>query len=147
MSKSSVSKTYLTPSLFNDFFKPWNEWVNGGSLWNNVMTVPAVNVTEKNSHYLITLAAPGLTKDEFDISMDGNMMTISAEKEESKEEKEDKVTRKEYNYNSFSRSFTLPEDVKQDGIEAAYENGILSVRLPKTEASRKGSLHKTIAVK
>jgi len=111
------------------------------------MTVPAVNVTEKNSHYLITLAAPGLTKDEFDISMDGNMMTISAEKEESKEEKEDKVTRKEYNYNSFSRSFTLPEDVKEDGIEAAYENGILSVRLPKTEASRKGSLHKTIAVK
>ena len=80
MSTKTLTRNGSTlPTVFEDFFKPWNEWVNGGSLWNNVMTVPAVNVTEKNSHYLITLAAPGLTKDEFDISMDGNMMTISAE--------------------------------------------------------------------
>lgn len=147
MPTTSVSKNFLTPSLFNDFFKPWNEWFYDGGLWEKVMTVPAVNVTEKNNHYMVSIAAPGLSKDDFDISLDGNMMTISSEKEETREEKEEKFTRKEYNYNSFSRSFTVPEDVKQDGIEAGYENGILSIRLPKTEAARKGSLHKSITVK
>lgn len=147
MSTKSLSKSLMTPSLFDDFFKPWNEWFENGSQLSRVLTVPAVNVTEKNNHYMVSLAAPGLSKDDFEIKIEGNMMTISSEKEESHEEKEEKFTRKEYNYTSFSRSFTLPEDVKLDNIDASYENGVLNVTLPKLEAEKKPSPYKTIAVK
>jgi HSP20 family protein len=74
------------------------------------------------------------------------MLTISCEKEEQEEEKNEKFTRKEYDYFSFSRSFTLPEDVKQDGIDAHYENGVLNIRLPRLEEAKKLAAAKTIAV-
>ena len=66
-----------------------------------------------------------MKKDDFKIDVDGNMLTISSEKEENKEEKEKKFTRKEYNYSSFSRRFTLPEEVNKEKIEAKYEDGVL----------------------
>lgn len=147
MATKSLSKSFMTPSLFNDFFKPWNEWLSEGSTWEKVMTVPAVNVSEKDGFYQVELAAPGLSKEDFDINVEGNMLNISSEKEETKEEKEDKYTRKEYNYSSFSRSFTMPEDVRQEAIEATYENGVLNIRLPKIETPKKGTLQKTIAVR
>lgn len=147
MSTKTLTKSMMTPSLFDDFFKPWNEWFGNENLWAKVMTVPAVNVSEQNNHYMVSLAAPGLQKDDFDINLEGNMLTISSEKEVTKEEKEERFTRKEYNYNSFSRSFTLPEDVKQDAIDAVYENGVLNIRLPKLETTKKTSPYKTIAVK
>lgn len=75
------------------------------------------------------------------------MLTISSEKEENKEEKEAMYTRKEYNYSSFSRSFTLPDEVIKDKIEATYEDGILKMKLPKTEESKKITMSKHIAVK
>ena len=77
------------------------------------MNVPAVNITEQKNDYLVSLAAPGMKKDDFKIDVDGNMLTISSEKEENKEEKDKKFTRKEYSYSSFSRSFTLPDEVNQ----------------------------------
>ena len=75
------------------------------------------------------------------------MLTISSEKEESKEEKEDKYTRREYSYTSFSRSFTLPEDVKQEEIDARYENGELRLTLPRKDEAKKAAATKRIAVK
>ena len=75
------------------------------------------------------------------------MLTISSEKEEKKEEKDEKYTRKEYSYSSFSRSFTLPEDVKQDAIDAKYEDGILNLRLPRREDAKRTTASKRIAVK
>ena len=147
MSTKSLTKSIMTPSLFNDFFQPWNEWFENVGVRGNAMNVPAVNVTEKNSHYLVSLAVPGLQKDNFDIDIEGNMLTISSEQDESKEEKDEMYTRKEYNYSSFSRSFTLPEDVKQDAIDATYENGVLKIKLPKLETTKKGTIHKSIAVK
>ncbi len=75
------------------------------------------------------------------------MLTISSEKEETKEDKEAQYTRKEYNYSSFSRSFTLPEEVNQDKIEAQYEDGVLKLTLPKKEEAKKAALSKHIAVK
>lgn len=133
------------PSVFDDFFKPWNEWFDGG-LWGRTMNIPAVNITEQNDQYLVSLAAPGLKKDDFKIDVDGNMLTISSEKEESKEEKDKKFTRKEYNYSSFSRSFTLPEEVEKEKIEAKYEDGVLKVSLPRKVEAKKESA-KQIAVK
>lgn len=138
----------IMPSLFDDFFRPWNEWFdNGGSFWGKTMTVPAVNITESKDEFLVAVAAPGMKKDDFKIDIDGNMLTISCEKEEKKEEKEQRFTRKEYNYTSFSRSFTLPDDVNKDKIEARYEDGILKMSLPKKEEVKKLAASKHIAVK
>jgi HSP20 family protein len=93
--------------------------------WDKASTVPSVNVTEADNEYRISVAAPGLQKEDFKLEVDGNMITISAEK------KEEKVTRKEYNFTSFSRTFTLPDNVMSDKIEAHYENGELKLKLPK----------------
>ena len=134
------------PSVFDDFFKPWNEWFDNGGLSGRTVKVPAVNITEHKDEYLVSLAAPGLKKDDFKIDVDGNMLTISSEKEESKEEKDKKFTRKEYSYSSFSRSFTLPEEINKEKIEAKYEDGVLKISLPRTAEGKKLSA-KHIAVK
>ena len=78
------------------------------------MNIPAVNITEQKGEYLVSLAAPGLKKDDFKIAIDGNILTISSEKEVSNEEKEARFTKKEYSYSSFSRSFTLPEETNTE---------------------------------
>jgi HSP20 family protein len=137
-----------TPTLFEDFFKPWNEWFDTEkSLFGNMLTVPAVNIEEHKDNFSVSLAVPGMKKDDFNIDVDGNMLTISCEKEEKKEEKEKKFTRKEYNYTSFSRSFTIPEEVFMDKIEAKYEDGLLKLMLPKKEEVKKLAASKHIAVK
>lgn len=137
MSINTLAKVKeMLPSVFDDFFKPWNEWADEGSL-RRTLTVPAVNINEEKDHYAVTLAAPGLKKDDFNIDIDGNIMTISAVTEEEKEEKEKKYTRKEYNYSSFSRSFTLPEEIDKEKIAAKYDNGILRLSLPKKEEIKK----------
>jgi HSP20 family protein len=134
------------PSVFDDFFKPWNEWFDNSGLMGRTLNVPAVNITEKKDEYQVSLAAPGMKKDDFKIDVDGNMLTISSEKEENKEEKDKKFTRKEYSYSSFSRSFTLPEEINKEKIEAKYEDGVLKIALPrKDEAKRPSAKH--IAVK
>ncbi|QEC65785.1 Hsp20/alpha crystallin family protein [Panacibacter ginsenosidivorans] len=134
------------PSVFDDFFKPWNEWFDGGGLLGRTMNVPAVNIVEQKDDYLVSLAVPGMKKDDFKIDVDGNMLTISSEKEENKEEKDKKFTRKEYNYSSFSRSFTLPEEINKEKIEAKYEDGVLKISLPRKEEAKKTAA-KQIAVK
>jgi HSP20 family protein len=134
------------PSIFEDFFRPWNEWYDNGGFLGRTINVPAVNITEGKNEYLVSLAAPGMKKADFKIDVDGNMLTISSEKEESKEEKDKKFTRKEYSYSSFSRSFTLPEEVNREKIDAHYEDGVLKITLPRNESAKKTSA-KQIAVK
>lgn len=145
MSTKTITRgSDLFPSILNDYFKPWNEWFNGDGLLQKMATAPSVNIAEEKDRYNVSLAVPGMDKKDFSVEQDGNMLTISAEKEESKEEKEKKYTRKEYNYSSFSRSFTLPEDVSGDKIEAKYENGILSLILPKNEQTKSNSSKKIV---
>src|SRR5487761_2531148 len=134
------------PSVFDDFFKPWNDLFDAG-LSGRIMNIPAVNITEHKDDYMVSLAAPGLKKEDFNIDVDGNMLTISCEKEEKKEEKEAKYTRKEYSYSSFERSFTMPDGVNKDKIEARYENGLLKLSLPKKEEAKKLAINKHITVK
>ena len=124
--------------MFEDIFKPWNEWFDSGtSLLNRMLTVPAVNITETKDDFNLSFAIPGMKKDDFDINVDGNMLTVSCEKEETRKEHDQKYTRKEYNYSSFSRSFSLPEEVSKDKIQASYEDGVLTLQLPKKEEARK----------
>lgn len=147
MSPNLLSKRgQMLPSVMDDFFKPWNEWFNGGN-WMKEITVPAVNITEEKDRYMVALAAPGMKKEDFNIAIDGNIMSISSQKEESKEDKDARYTRKEYSYSSFSRSFTLPDEVNQAAIDAKYEDGILKLMLPKKEEARKPNLSKQIPVK
>lgn len=147
MATQALAKTSeRIPSVFDDFFKPWNEWFdNAGSLWGRVLSVPAVNITENKENYQVSLAAPGLKKEDFKIDVDGNMLTISAKTEETKEEKDKTFTGKEYNFSSFSRSFTLPDEVNQEKIEARYEDGVLNMTLPRKENGKKTTA-KQIAV-
>lgn len=139
MGTQALAKLSQTrPSVFNDFFEPWNERFDSkGSLWGRAMKVPAVNIIELKDEYQVSVAAPGLKKDDFKIDVEGNMLTISSEREESKEEKNRKFTRKEYSYSSFSRCFTLPGEIKKEKIEARYEDGILKISLPRKEEAKK----------
>jgi len=136
-------RTTMLPSFVNDFFKPWNDWLDNG--FERPLSVPAVNITQTDKQYNVSVAAPGMKKEDFTIDIEGDTLTISAEKEETKEEKDKQYNRREYNYSSFSRSFTLPNDIKRDKIEAKYEDGVLKLELPKNEAAR--VTPKTIAVK
>lgn len=110
------------------------------------MNIPAVNITEHKDDYRVSLAVPGMKKDDFKIDVEGNMLTISSEKETTKEDKDKKFTRKEYNYSSFSRTFTLPEEINKEKIEAKYEEGVLKITLPRREEAKKIAA-KHIAVK
>jgi HSP20 family protein len=126
---------------FRDFFADdffGNNWLERNG------NLPAVNIAEKDNEYDIELAAPGYKKDDFKIKVDEDVLTISAEaKKETKEEKKD-YTRQEYSYSSFSRSFHLPDNVKDDAIEAKYENGMLRLSIPKSKTQMKAT--KEVAV-
>ena len=94
------------------------------------------------------MAVPGMKKEDFKVEIDNNMLTISSEKEEQKEEtrKKDNYIRKEFNYQSFFRSFSLPEYIDEDKVEASYKDGILHVTIAKKEGVKKKA-NKTIAIK
>lgn len=126
-----------------DIMKPWSELMD--EKWPFSGSTPAVNVKETDRNYEITLAAPGLQKDDFKIDVNGSMITISAERDEKREERDETFTRREYSYSSFSRSFGLPEDIIQEKIDANYVNGELKLLLPKKEEARK-TVHQKISV-
>ncbi len=97
---------------------------------------PAVNVLDNSDHFAIELAALGMKKSDFNLHVEKDMLSISAEVESEKEENKPNYTRKEFSFSSFTRSFSLPETVDTEKISASYENGILSVRLPKREEAQ-----------
>ena len=135
----------MFPDMFEDFFKPWNEKFSG-NMWGKMLTVPAVNIMEDDKSFTLSLAAPGLKKEDFHIQMNGTMLTISSEKEEQKEEKDERMTRNEYNFTSFTRTFNVPEDIEMEKIAANYENGVLTLMLPKKEEAKKMMQTKNIKV-
>jgi HSP20 family protein len=144
--KELTKKSDLLPSVFDDFFRPWNEWFTNGGYRDRALTVPSTNIIEDKDSYKVSIAAPGLKKSDFNIDVEGNMLTISSEKEENKEDRDARYTRKEYNYSSFKRSFTLPDEIMKDKIDAKYEDGVLKLTLPKKEEAKKGALARHIAV-
>jgi HSP20 family protein len=119
------------PSVWEDFFN--NDLFNLPAMASRGATVPAVNINETDKEFELELAAPGLKKNDFKVNIDRNVLTVSTEKKEEKEEKDKNFTRKEFSYHSFSRSFTLPESVNQEKIDAKYTDGVLKLVLPKKD--------------
>lgn len=119
----------LFPALMNELFRP--DWFGGTE--NKRATVPAVNIKENEKDFELELFVPGRVKDDFKIEIDDSVLTISAEIKEENEEVKENFTRREFSISSFKRSFTLPDTVATDNIEASYEGGILKFNIPKKE--------------
>lgn len=127
------------PSLLNDFLA--DDWLNSSlANWKSSgTTLPAVNVMETNDDFRIEVAAPGMKRDDFKVELDNNVLTISSQREDNREENErsGSYTRREFSYQSFQRSFTLPENkVEGEKIAARYVDGILQVTVPKREDAK-----------
>lgn len=101
-----------------------------------VSKVPAVNITELETGFDIELAVPGLKKEDFKINVDKNVLTVAAEVKQEEATEGKNYSKKEFSYNSFSRSFTLPESVDQNNIEAGYTDGILKLTVAKKEEAK-----------
>lgn len=130
------------PSIFNDFFD--NEWMRRTNV-----TAPAINVKETKDNYTVEVAAPGMTKHDFNINIDtDNHLVISMEKnsEKSEENKEARYLRREFSYSKFQQALILPDDVDKDKICAKVENGVLSIELPKLSHEEIHKAQRTIEI-
>lgn len=116
-------------NFFNDFFE--GEF-NPRSI-ARTSSVPAANVKETENGFHVELAAPGMTKEDFKIELNEDLLSIRTDKSEKKEETKDRFTKREFNYTSFVRSFRLPEHVDSEKINAKYDNGILTLEIPKVD--------------
>lgn len=122
----------LIDSMFGDLWNNEKLFFDDFSLRNQIM--PAVNIKEHKDTFEIEVAAPGLTKKDFKVKIENDLLMISAEKTSKKEEKEEGYSRREFNYSSFNRSIALPESVNMDKkVDAHYENGILNIVLTKKD--------------
>ena len=131
------------PRIFNDFFD--NEWMVKANA-----TAPAINVIETEKAYKVELAAPGMTKEDFNVRIDEeNNLVISMEKKtENKEEKKDgRYLRREFSYSKFQQTMILPENVDKDHNSAQVENGVLNIELPKLSEEEVKKPDRTIEVK
>lgn len=134
---SLVRRDNWLPSVFDDFFN--GDWLGSNDHFSRIgSSIPAVNVRETNDDFNVEVAAPGMKKDDFEIELDNNLLTISSEeKEEHQEESKDvKFTRREFSYHSFKRSFNLPDSIDNSKIKADYKDGVLKIRLPKREEAK-----------
>ena len=116
----------LFPALFNEWLS--NEWLPSSTL--PTKQLPAVNIQETDTSFLLELAAPGVKKEDLQVEIEKDILSISSQSDAPAEE-DAQYTRKEYGYRSFRRTFTIPESVDSKKIEAQYKEGILEVKLPK----------------
>ena len=131
------------PSVFNDFFD--NEWMEKAN-----STAPAINVIESEKDYKIELAAPGMTKDDFNVRIDeDNCLVISMEKKDDKkdEKKGGRYLRREFSYSKFQQTLILPDDVEKEHISAKVEHGVLTVDIPKKAPVEAAKLKRNIEIK
>lgn len=131
------------PSIFNDFFD--NDWMPRTNA-----TAPAINVVESEKDYLVEVAAPGMTKDDFIIHLtEDNELVISMEKksETKDEDKQNKrYLRREFSYSKFQQSLVLPDDVEKEKINASMNNGVLSIDLPKRTPEERAKINRAIEI-
>ncbi|MBZ0246884.1 MAG: Hsp20/alpha crystallin family protein [Cyclobacteriaceae bacterium] len=132
-----------TTSFFDDFLTKdlfdWSGWTENSS------TVPRVNIVESGDDFRVEVAAPGMRKDDFHISLDNDMLTISSEIQNEESKEEQNYLRREFSYQAFKRSFYLPNTVEADKIKATYKDGLLQLAIPKKEEAKKKPV-KTIAI-
>lgn len=124
------------PQVLNRFFdSEFYSWLNK-NYSNTNTTLPAVNIKETEDAYLLDFAAPGYKKEDFVIELNNDVLTVSSERKVEEEENDENFTKKEFSYESFTRSFNLPELVEGDKIKATYKNGILEIKIPKKEEAK-----------
>ncbi len=131
------------PSIFNDFFD--NEWMTKANA-----TAPAINVIESEKEYKVEVAAPGMTKEDFNVRIDeDNNLVISMEKksEKKEEQKEHRYLRREFSYSKFQQTMILPDDVDKEKISAGVEHGVLTIDLPKLSQEEVKKAERTIEIK
>ncbi|MGL4228148.1 MAG: Hsp20/alpha crystallin family protein [Tannerellaceae bacterium] len=131
------------PGIFNDFFG--NEWIEKASA-----NAPAINIIENDQNYKVEVAAPGLTKDDFNVKIgQENQLVVSMEKkqENKEEDKNGKYLRREFSYSHFQQSMLLPDNVEKDKIEAKVENGVLSILIPKKDPTQQPPKATNIEIK
>jgi HSP20 family protein len=132
---TTLQGSWLTDFFDDDFIVPFGR-----------RSLPAANIKETDKSFEVELAAPGFIKKDFSLAIENSYLTVSAEKREEKEQKENNYTRKEFGYESFSRSFNLPANTTEEDINARYEDGILKLSIAKKSLSE-GKLKKPIAIK
>ena len=125
------------PSFLDEFF--------GGDIFDSTSStnkignsLPAVNIQETKDNFKVQVAAPGMKKDDFDIELNNNILVISSERKSEEEDKSEdgNYTRREFNYTSFRRTFTLPDSVDSEKIQAKYTEGVLNLEIPKREEAK-----------
>ena len=125
------------PSLMTNLFETdpfFNvDWIGDRF---SMTEIPAANIVQRNGEFDIELAVPGMKRDDFHITCENGLLTIKGEKEEENMNEGDDFTRREYNFNSFSRTFNLPESVKSEDVKAKYDNGVLKVIVPKKKEAK-----------
>lgn len=128
---------------FNDVF----DSILNDSFFNDRLTtqVPAVNISESENNYHVEMAAPGLKKEDFKLNLEGKNLTVSVEQASKEQESRNNYSKREYNYSSFVRSFTLPESADDAKIEASYIDGILRIEIAKREEAK--VVHRQIHIK
>ncbi|MEQ9300952.1 MAG: Hsp20/alpha crystallin family protein [Cyclobacteriaceae bacterium] len=123
-------------SLFDDFFNTeLGDWKRQ-NYSSTQTTLPKVNVKEDNNGFAVEMAAPGMTKGDFKIELDNNVLTISSEKQEETKKEDVKYARREFSYQSFQRSFALPKSADGEKVSASYDSGILHIAIPKKEEAK-----------
>jgi len=140
MSHIKFKQQTPTRNNFDNFF---NEFFEGEFKPRKVArtsSVPAANVKETKKEFHVELAAPGMVKEDFKIELNVDLLTIRAEKSEDKEKKEERFTKREFNFTSFERSFRLPENIDFEKINAKYEGGILTLEIPKMEVEEEAKV-------
>ncbi len=131
-----VNQPASLPKMISDFFE------NEGFLTDHfanptwmprawTKNIPSANIKEKSNGFTVEVAAPGLSKEDFKVGIEHDVLSISAEKTAHKNEENEKYTRQEFHYDSFTRSFRLPDTINADKIDARYENGLLKINIPK----------------
>lgn len=123
----------LMPSVFDDFMRDWSTT----NFSDTNTSLPAVNIKENDNEFIVEVAVPGMDKNDFKIDLENDILTISSEKVNNNQEKKDNYTRREYSYQSFKRSFTLPKNiVDSNKIKAKYTAGELIIEIPKKEEAK-----------
>lgn len=138
---SQLIKNELFPSvknLFQDFFDA-DKFFSPGFVEAITKRIPAANIKESDKKFELELAAPGFEKKDFKIEIENGILKVSAEKKEEKNEEKKNYTKKEFSYNSFERSFVLPESANENSINAGYKDGILTLEISKKEEALKKS--------
>ena len=129
---STLVKSNGFPSLRSMMEDFWNTDKFFSQPFFNAETLPAVNIRSTKNGYELEVAAPGFNKDDFKVSTENGLLTISAETSSEKKEEKDDYTRKEFSRSSFTRTFSLPENVEEDHVKANYKDGLLSIALKKS---------------